>query len=167
MDKQYFYTDGREKFGPFSLDQLKQQNIHRNTLVWTEGMGDWAPASTLPELKDMLAETPPPVPEEGPATNYSQSAYANNSGSGSSQMGPKPSNYMVQSILVLLFCCWPFAIPALVAASKVDSAYAAGDYQGAIKASDDARKWVTVSFVLGLVGGIFFFIVMMATDGFR
>ncbi len=166
MEKQYFYTDGREKYGPFSLEQLKGQGIDHNTLVWTEGMGDWAAASSLAELKEYFDEMPPPLPKDNPQTNYS--GYSGQQ----QQQKPrsphsKPPNYMVQCILTLLFCCWPFAIPALVAASKVDSCWAAGDYTGADKASEDARKWVTVSFVVGLIVNLLGFILVLATSDLR
>ena len=50
-------------------------------------------------------------------------------------------NYLVQSILVTLCCCLPFGIVAIVSAAKVNGLLASGDYEGAVKASEDAKKW--------------------------
>lgn len=60
-------------------------------------------------------------------------------------------NYLAQSILVTVLCCWPLGIPAIMAASSVNSRLAAGDVDGAWDASRRARKWTTLSFALGLV----------------
>ena len=40
-------------------------------------------------------------------------------------------NYLVQAILVTVFCCLPFGIPAIVFAAQVNSKVAAGDIHGA------------------------------------
>jgi hypothetical protein len=60
-------------------------------------------------------------------------------------------NYLTQAILVTLFCCWPFGIAAIVSAAKVNTHLARGEYEMAVKASEDAKKWCWVSFVLGLI----------------
>ena len=42
MDATIFYcSDGINKFGPFSKEELKSQNIQPNTLVWFEGLTEW------------------------------------------------------------------------------------------------------------------------------
>ena len=71
--------------------------------------------------------------------------------------GTPPSNYMVGSIIAI-FCCWPFAIPAIVNAAKVNSEWAAGNAAGAEAASQSAKKWMTIAFVLGIIGSIIVFI---------
>ncbi len=60
-------------------------------------------------------------------------------------------NYLVQSILVTLFCCWPFGIPAIVLAAKVNGLAASGNIAGALDASNKAKMWCWISFGLGLV----------------
>ena len=78
--------------------------------------------------------------------------------------GPKPENYLVQSILATLCCCLPFGIVAIVYSAQVDSKYNGGDYSGAVAASNNAKKWGWISFGLGLVINILVFIVqVMAT----
>ena len=68
----------------------------------------------------------------------------------------QPKNYLVESILVTIFCCLPFGIAGIVYASQVNSKFASGDYEGAIKASEDAKKWMTWGVISGLVIAIGF-----------
>lgn len=72
-------------------------------------------------------------------------------------------NYLVQSVLVTLCCCLPFGIVAIVNAAKVNSLIAEGDYEAARQASDDAKKWSTIGFVIGLIlNGLVFALQIMA-----
>ncbi|MBK7805035.1 MAG: DUF4339 domain-containing protein [Saprospiraceae bacterium] len=59
--KKYFYSDGKEKYGPLSLDELKQEGISKQTLVWFEGLDDWTPVGELDEMKPILELQPPPI----------------------------------------------------------------------------------------------------------
>jgi hypothetical protein len=75
--------------------------------------------------------------------------------------------YLAQSILVTLCCCLPFGVAAIVNAAKVNGLLAIGDYEGAVRASDEAKKWCWVSFILGIiVNGIYFF-AQFAAEGNR
>ena len=38
-----------------------------------------------------------------------------------------PKNYLVESILVTIFCCMPFGVVGLVFAAQVNSKFEAGD----------------------------------------
>jgi hypothetical protein len=62
----------------------------------------------------------------------------------------QPKNWLVESILVTLFCCLPFGIAGIVFASQVSSNWARGDYAAALQASKDAGKWTKVGFFVGL-----------------
>jgi hypothetical protein len=62
-------------------------------------------------------------------------------------------NYLVQAILVTIFCCLPFGIVSIVFAAQVNGKVAAGDVAGAREVSNKARTWAWVSFWLGLVIG--------------
>ena len=76
---------------------------------------------------------------------------------------PPPKNWLVESILVLLFCCLPFGIVGLVNAASVNSKYAMGDYAGAQAASAAAGKWTKIGFFVGIGVGvlyILFFVVL-------
>ena len=65
--------------------------------------------------------------------------------------GAPPSNYLVPAILVTLFCCLPAGIVAIIFATQVNSKYAAGDIQGAMNASKNAKTWTMVGAGVGLV----------------
>jgi hypothetical protein len=67
---------------------------------------------------------------------------------------PNIPNYLAQAILVTIFCCMPFGIPAIVFAAQVNSKLAYGDQLGALEASKKARTWCWVSFGVGLGIGI-------------
>ena len=51
-----------------------------------------------------------------------------------------PKNWLVESILVTIFCCLPFGIAGIVFASQVNGKFASGDYAGALQSSKDAAK---------------------------
>jgi len=73
-----------------------------------------------------------------------------------------PKTWLVQSILVTLFCCLPFGIAGIVNAAKVESRFYGKDYEGAIRASQNAKKWTMVSFVVGFIIGLLYIISVIA-----
>ena len=60
-------------------------------------------------------------------------------------------NYLVQAILVTIFCCLPLGIVAIIFAAQVNGKVAAGDITGAQSASRTARTLVIVPVVVGAV----------------
>jgi predicted secreted protein len=69
---------------------------------------------------------------------------------GAASVGTIP-NYLVQAILVTLFCCLPFGIVSIVYAAQVNGKEQAGDIAGARRASGLAKKWVWAGFLCGLI----------------
>lgn len=59
--RKYFYTDGKDKFGPFSKDELKHQQIKRSTKVWYFGLENWTEISELSDLNDVVSSIPPEI----------------------------------------------------------------------------------------------------------
>jgi len=59
--KKYFYTDGVDKFGPFTLEELKEKNISRETQVWYKELEDWQTAGSVSELNEIFFLSPPPL----------------------------------------------------------------------------------------------------------
>lgn len=52
---EFFIIDRNgQQAGPFSFDQLVQKGISPETLVWKQGMADWAPAWKVEDLKAVL-----------------------------------------------------------------------------------------------------------------
>lgn len=54
--------------GPFDIPRLQQYvkdgQLHRDTLVWKEGMAQWSKAAELSELSALFAAVPPPLPPQ-------------------------------------------------------------------------------------------------------
>lgn len=48
---------------------------------------------------------------------------------------PKPPNYLALAIITTILCCLPLGIVSIVFSTQVNSKYAIGDYDGAMKAS--------------------------------
>ncbi len=65
-----FHVDhGGQPGGPYNMAQMQagiaNGQVVGTTLVWAQGMANWAPAQTVPELQAMFA-TPPPMPGATP-----------------------------------------------------------------------------------------------------
>jgi hypothetical protein len=73
-------------------------------------------------------------------------------------------NYLTQAILLTIFCCLPFGIVAIVYAAQVNTKLQAGDFEGAIIASDNAKKWCWISFVAGILFLILYVVLMIASQ---
>lgn len=64
--KKYFLHREGEQLGPFSLEELKDLNIQKDTPIWFEGISDWTSASEIPEIKEHLFSTVPPAFKQAP-----------------------------------------------------------------------------------------------------
>lgn len=60
----YYYAENNEKFGPFSIEDLKKQNIKNSTLIWCNGMASWQRADEIDEIKEFSEPEPPPLPRQ-------------------------------------------------------------------------------------------------------
>lgn len=49
--KYYYSTNGIEKNGPLSFEELQSKSITPKTLIWHEGMNDWKAAIEIPKVK--------------------------------------------------------------------------------------------------------------------
>ncbi len=78
---------------------------------------------------------------------------------GNSPMPPAPNNHLVMAILTTLFCCLPLGIVAIIKANKVNSLYMSGQYEAAVVASNEAKKWSLIAVASGIVVGIVYTIV--------
>lgn len=80
----------------------------------------------------------------------------------------QPKNWLVESILVTLLCCLPFGIVGIVNAASVSSKFASGDYEGSLRASQEAAKWTKIGFWVGIgvVALYFLFFVVLGVGGF-
>ena len=82
-------------------------------------------------------------------------------------VGPPPHipNYLVQAILVTIFCCLPFGIVSIVYAAQVNGKLQAGDIVGARQASANARTWAWVSLGVGLASVALYGLLIIAGVG--
>ena len=63
----YYYAVNGQQSGPVSFDRLKElfasRTINRDSLIWKQGMDNWASLKDIDELKSFLGgNTPPPLP---------------------------------------------------------------------------------------------------------
>ncbi|OBI88121.1 antifreeze protein [Mycobacterium asiaticum DSM 44297] len=65
----FHFEQAGQPAGPYPVNALRQfvasGQLTRDTVVWTEGMPNWAPASTVPALQTLFS-TPPPLPGTPP-----------------------------------------------------------------------------------------------------
>ena len=69
-------------------------------------------------------------------------------------LSQKPANYLIHSILATIFCCIPFGIVSIIYAAQVDSKWSQGDTHGALQASANAKRWLIISLITGVVVAI-------------
>lgn len=166
--KVWVYIDGRQQ-GPYEKEQLRDlPGFNENTKVWFEGLPKWQPAGTLDEfagyftqleeeqasedMSDSSEKSPSAAPETAgsffsryaPGRNYTAAATVRNG-------EPCPPTYIGLSIILLICCCTPFSIGALVASIFVSSYYSRGDITNAKKASEIAAWLIMISIALGFL----------------
>ncbi|MDR1675867.1 MAG: CD225/dispanin family protein [Tannerella sp.] len=166
MEKEYFYLNGETKVGPLSLEALKYAPVTPTTLVWTNTIPDWVEARTLPELESLFNSAVPPPPPASSTVPPQASYYAEKFGNPGTPP-PMPENYLVWAILTTVLCCLPLGIVSIINATKVSTLYAQGDYAGAQKAADDAKKWAMWGAIVGGIVVILYiiFIVVIGVAG--
>lgn len=163
--QKYFYSDGVNQLGPFTLQELLEKNITEDTLVWYAPMPEWIPARELPELAHLFEGDQPPRFKEPHNTHDDQPQRPSGGGGGHQRpRGNPPKTYLLESILATLFCCLPLGIVGIVYASKVEGRFRRGDQEGAEEASRQAKQWVTISFALGIVA-LVIRLILMAANG--
>jgi len=66
--------------------------------------------------------------------------------------------YLVPAILVTLFCCIPFGIPAIIHAATARSKIASNEIEAAIHHAGKAKMWVWIGFGTGLAVFVLYFL---------
>ena len=147
---QWYYAKNSTQLGPVTDAEIRGKlasgEIGAADMVWKEGMQDWLPVSKVPELAAIIPSLQQPAPMPGQPPVYQQSPYQT-----PMTAGTEIPNYLWQSIVVTVLCCWPLGIPAIVYAAKVDGMKARGDIRGAMEASANAKKWCIISLVCWVV----------------
>ena len=160
---QWYYSKNSMQLGPVEqaelLAKISSGEILRSDMVWRDGMPDWVPASSVPEL----GLSAPAVPSLPPQAGYAAAPYAPPSQASMHPSSMMIPNYLWQSIVVTILCCWPCGIPAIVYAAKVDGLKLQGNINGALEASANAKKWCIISLTgWAVLIGIYLLFVLVA-----
>lgn len=79
----------------------------------------------------------------------------------------RPDNCLGKAIAALILC-WPFGIPAIINAAKVNSLWDQGKQNEAIEASQKAAKFAKISIILGIISivlsTIYYIVVLVAVS---
>ena len=146
----YFYIDseGKQK-GTFTLEELRNEPIRKETMVWTQGMAEWKRAYDVVEMQPLFEVTASTTTQSANATHPQQHAHQATTDFNAPLM---PKTWMVESILVtilpFLLCGNVFSllgIVAIVNASKVESMYHQGLFAQANEASANAGRWTKIT----------------------
>lgn len=144
------------------------------------GSTDWQrPAEEAPRAGHGWAPPPGNPPQQGYGVQgYGAQGYAGQPGYGpppAHQPAPSwpqqpgwpsaapPPNYLVQAILVTLFCFLPTGGAAIYYSSQVANRHNVGDYAGAVDASNKAKMWCWISLAVGAV--LWLIVVATASTG--
>jgi ABC-type uncharacterized transport system permease subunit len=64
MKKYYFLERKGEKKGPFSLEDLRNETIYEDDLIWNNEIEEWTQSKNLDEVSDLIIIRPPKTPDE-------------------------------------------------------------------------------------------------------
>ncbi|WP_281631552.1 DUF4339 domain-containing protein [Flavobacterium luteolum] len=70
--REYYLHKGIQQEGPYTIDELKNKNITRQTSIWYEGLPEWTAGSNIEELSELFKVSPPdftPAANIGSNTN--------------------------------------------------------------------------------------------------
>ena len=74
---------------------------------------------------------------------------------------PRPDNNLVWAILTTVLCCLPLGIVSIIKAASVDSLWASGRQEEAVKASKDAKNFAMYGAICGAIIGVFYMIYLV------
>lgn len=177
MQEYYIIING-EQTGPFSFDELLNQRITPDTLIWRYGLTDWVKASDLPEYEEIMHKshsTPPPFggdfsnnPQYGikddsfshssenfNSYNYNRQHYHWNNNNQST-----PVNWLPWAIVATItgfifsFIGVIFGIIGIINANKANNLYASGNEKSANEANSTAKTMTIIGLSLAGIGFI-------------
>ena len=164
--KVWVYLDGRQQ-GPFEFAQLLDMPVDQDTKVWFEGLDKWYPAGTLEQMRPLFdgsltsvrnAHTEPETETAREVTEVieiaEQPAGATAAAAAALHRQPDepcPPTYLGWSIFLLICCCSPLSLAAVIASICSSSYYGRGRLDSARKASEVAAWLVMISIALGLI----------------
>ena len=154
----YYIAVGNKPQWPYDVNELLAQGVTENTLVWNESMTGWKPAKDVDEIARILnpqTAVPPPYSRQEPAISCQPSTYPQTPNT------KCPKTYLVHAILCTIFCNLILGIIGIIMALQVESRWREGRYDEALKKSHNAKLFVILSFIVGLLAssysGYYFF----------
>ena len=72
-----------------------------------------------------------------------------------------PESHLALAIISTILCCLPLGAVGIIKASRVSTQFQAGDYEGALKSSADAKKWSIIAIICGAVGVLAYFAIIV------
>lgn len=100
-----------------------------------------------------VTEVPPAYPAATPVASAPVDA-----------SGAPVRDWLIPSILSIIFCAWPLGIPALVFAIRANGSKKRGDMAAAAQQAKTARLFVILSVVLGIVVWIYLGFIIATTE---
>ncbi len=79
--------------------------------------------------------------------NVTEAHFCSNCGEPLQQMEAIPESYLVPAILVMLFCCQPLGIVAVIYAAVTLGKISQRDYAGARRSAKAAKNWCLAGFI--------------------
>jgi len=138
----WYYLKNGEQNGPLPRESIQELarsgQLRRADLVWTEGMKDWLPVKSVPELG--INRLVPPADSTIPSSEAS---------------GQSVPNYLMWSIISNLCCFPPTGIVALIYSAKSTAAMDLGNTEMALMCANKAKMWNFVSLGIGLLWMLF------------
>ncbi|HSK80196.1 MAG TPA: CD225/dispanin family protein [Thermoanaerobaculia bacterium] len=151
--------------GPLLEGDLRRMalegSLQPEDLVWSEGMASWLPASEVGVFEFPALPPPPPSPPPVPPHYVAPPSYqpAPPTFGGA---GADIPNYLPWAIAATLFCCMPGGIVSIIFAVKANTAKNTGDLAAARSAANQAKIWLIVSVVGGLLVSMFVILASIA-----
>lgn len=60
----FYIIESKKQKGPFTIEELRNFEINKSTLVWNESYENWTEAGEIEMLASLLEKTPPPIPND-------------------------------------------------------------------------------------------------------
>lgn len=146
----YYIARNGAKEGPFTLEELRFQNITPETYIWYQGLDNWVLASQVPQVMDVLqGVTPAANPTPVYTAPQPQAQYqATTTYASQAPVSTTPPAVPLGKAIAAVVLFFPTGIPALIRAIKAKVAVGKGDYATAEELIPGCNKLCTWSFIL-------------------
>lgn len=102
--RKIFYTDGKNKFGPYSLEEVMSKGLSQNTKIWYYGLKNWISLSEIQEFKSATNSIPPTTVKQSLS---STPTYSNKE---KSKKANKSISYWIFALLILIIVIFIYVI---------------------------------------------------------